>query len=85
MNFGLLRKEPDTRNVSLSVCLSKEMLEQKMTYIPNNKRLEERRQPACAAESSVVGIPLAGCTHIKEVLAASIYTYSTHELNFEMI
>jgi len=43
MNFGLLRKEPDTRNVSLSVCLSKEMLEQKMTYIPNNKRLEERR------------------------------------------
>jgi len=39
----LRRKEPDTRNVSLSVRLSKEMLEQKMTYIPNNKRLEERR------------------------------------------
>jgi len=43
MNYGLRRKAPDTRNVSLSVCLSKEMVEQKMTYIPNNKRLEERR------------------------------------------
>ena len=85
MNFGLLRKEQNTRNVSQSFCLSKEMPEQKMTYIPNNKRLEERRQPACAAESSVVGIPSAGCTHIKEVLAASIYTCSTHELDSEVI
>lgn len=43
MRFSLRRKQPDTRNVSQSVGLSMEMREQKMTYIPNNKRLEDRR------------------------------------------
>ena len=56
-----------------------------MTYIPNNKRLEERRQPACAAETSVVGIPSAGYSLIKEVLATYIYTRSTRELDSEVI